>query len=360
MSKADGNVAFKCTYNDGGEPGFVGFDGTCSKENIRRNVEAERVWCSAAGNACRQFYDDGMHGRRPGRPCYESRIFRSWSFGPGTYHPGTGKEKPVAVKYARKGKVALLTTRHPEHNSEDRRLVFGAYRIERIRKKKNGEVFLQGDPDHALRLSEEAAVSLPFWEFNRLPKSRVPDWRSGLVRYVSDRDVTNFLHALEPYLKKARDRKALASLLECCGNLKPDGGRLDPNRKAWGGARKGKYGSRGESKRHLRLKRYIARHPRCLELGPGRGWQEHSFVTGDRVDVLVELNDGRECVVEVELEGQPTLVGAHQALKYRALRAGQSDTTELPFAILAAYSIPQNVVDFCRRHDVIPMQIRPR
>ena len=76
--------------------------------------------------------------------------------------------------------------------------------------------------------------------------------------------------------------------------------------------------------------------------------------------MLVKLKDGRECVVEVELEGQPTKIGAHEALKYRALRAGQSDTTELPFAVLAAYSIPQNVVDSCLRHDVAPMEIRPR
>ena len=167
-------------------------------------------------------------------------------------------------------------------------------------------------------------MSLPFWEFKTLPDSGKPDWRHGLVRYVSDREVTNFLHALRPYLNESQDRKALDSLVQCCGNLNPDGGRLDPKRKTWGGARKGKYGSGGESKRHLRLKQYIARHPSCLKLGPGRGWTEHSFVTGDRVDVLVELKDGRECVVEVELEGQPTLVGAHQALKYRPLRAGQS------------------------------------
>ena len=108
MNMADGNVAFKCTYNDGGEPGFVGFNGTCSKENIVRNVEAKRVWCSAAGNACRRFYDDGLHGRRPGHPCYESRIFKSWSFGPGTRHPGTGREEPIAIRSAREGKLPCL------------------------------------------------------------------------------------------------------------------------------------------------------------------------------------------------------------------------------------------------------------
>ena len=36
MNGHDGNVAFKCTYNDGGDRGF---GGTCSNENIRRNVK---------------------------------------------------------------------------------------------------------------------------------------------------------------------------------------------------------------------------------------------------------------------------------------------------------------------------------
>lgn len=48
MSERDGNVAFKCTYNDGGlvRDGFDGFKGRCSNENIRHNVLAGRSWCS--------------------------------------------------------------------------------------------------------------------------------------------------------------------------------------------------------------------------------------------------------------------------------------------------------------------------
>ena len=39
MNGHDGNVAFKCTYNDGRAKGFVGFIGTCSDGNILRNVQ---------------------------------------------------------------------------------------------------------------------------------------------------------------------------------------------------------------------------------------------------------------------------------------------------------------------------------
>ena len=81
MDGHDGNVAFKCTYNDGGSAGFVGFDGTCSNENIRRNVvEKPRVWCSSEDNRCSRFHDDDFRGRRPIHPCYESQIFSMHSF----------------------------------------------------------------------------------------------------------------------------------------------------------------------------------------------------------------------------------------------------------------------------------------
>ena len=82
-------------------------------------------------------------------------------------------------------------------------------------------------------------------------------------------------------------------------------------------------------------------------------------MTGDRVDVSIELANGEHCVVEVEVEGEPTLIGAHQALKYRALRAGQLDTRKPPHAFLVAYSIPKSVKKFCKRHRVAALEIEP-
>ena len=39
------------------------------------------------------------------------------------------------------------------------------------------------------------------------------------------------------------------------------------------------------------------------------------------VDVLIDFEDGGQCVDEVEVEGSSSVVGAHQALKYRAIHA---------------------------------------
>ena len=54
------------------------------------------------------------------------------------------------------------------------------------------------------------------------------------------------------------------------------------------------------------------------------------------------------------------MVGAHQALKYRALRAGQLNTTEPPHAFLVAYNIPRYVAEFCARHGVAALELGAR
>ena len=115
----DGNVAFKCTYNDGGDRGFVGFRGICSNGNIVRNVQTNRKrWRSNEEILCRRFYEGGFRVRRPTRPCLESQIFTLWGYSAGTYHAGVRAGQPIPMKHARVGKVALLTTRHPEYDSE--------------------------------------------------------------------------------------------------------------------------------------------------------------------------------------------------------------------------------------------------
>ena len=120
----------------------------------------------------------------------------------------------------------------------------------------------------------------------------------------------------------------------------------------------GKYGPGGEGERHRNLKELIARNPDMLNLGSGDATVEHRFITGDRVDVSIDLDSGKNCVVEIEVEGQEsTRIGAHQALKYRALRAAQLDTIRLPHAFLVAHSIPQPIKEFCERHGEVALEI---
>ena len=223
-------------------------------------------------------------------------------------------------------------------------------------------IWLESDAAHSIRLSKSAAFALPYWSFIKVPASDKPDWRTGLFRYVSDQEVANFLHALEPLLQDAEDRLVLDNLLDCCGNLEPildvvqiaDSGISEAENKL-------KYGPGGESERHRLLKEYVEQNPSVLKLGSGKTYPEHRFRTGDRVDVSIDLDSGEYCVVEIELEGEtPTMIGAHQALKYRALRAAELDETRLPHAFLVAYNIPTRVREFCKRHGIKCLETQPK
>lgn len=94
----------------------------------------------------------------------------------------------------------------------------------------------------------------------------------------------------------------------------------------------------GESEAHRLLKLYIAERPHLLGLSPAaRPTVEHSFMTGDRVDVLFDNHGPRRSVVEIELDGERNLeVGVHQAIKYRALAAA-ADRFELGDPTVRAY-----------------------
>lgn len=265
---------------------------------------------------------------------------------------------------AQKGKVALLTTRLPDRK-EIERIVFGVFKISGRKPDEHG-TWAIGDPECAIRLPKTAALALPYWSFKpyRHFKNGRPNWGTGLFRYASDQEVTNFLHALFPRLQSPKDRSVLERLLECCGNLAPGDIPEGLDRKIKKADLGQKYGPGGEGEQHRELKEHIARNPHVLGLGKAKRKDisvEHCFTTGDRADLSIDFINGEHCVVEVEVEGtRSTLIGAHQALKYRALRAGELDQTgKRIHAFLVAYDIPQSTREFCERHGIKALEIQP-
>jgi len=85
-------------------------------------------------------------------------------------------------------------------------------------------------------------------------------------------------------------------------NLSPEALAEEANAEATESALKEKYGPGEEGERHRLLTQLIADQTERLGLGRGEcAVVEHRFVTGDHVEVSIELANGENCVVEIEV-----------------------------------------------------------
>jgi len=182
MNKHDGNIAFKCTWND------AGFKGICSNSAYEYNISKNRVWCKKA--PCRTF--EGIPNNID-HPCYESILFSEWRFGAGWDHRIV--ERPRNIKYARSGKIALLTTLPPDRDEREREII-GFFKINRIEEGELKETVIYGDPEMSLEI--DPGVNIRFWNYYKNPNA--PDrcvWGTGLFRYLNNQMIFDFLGELK-------------------------------------------------------------------------------------------------------------------------------------------------------------------
>lgn len=112
-----------------------------------------------------------------------------------------------------------------------------------------------------------------------------------------------------------------------------------------------------EGPRHQQLKHYVACHPEAVGLVRGlQGEEEYGFISGDVCDVVLNLSEQGMVVIEIK-DGQQRgelVKGIYQAIKYRALMiAEQGQGLDFPVrALLIAYQIPDDLVDFARRFNI--------
>jgi len=356
------NLAFKCTYNDADEGVYVGFNGTCSIENIIHNIKSGRVWCSNEQCLCRQFYDNAFKGNPPEFPCYESELFNKWRFGGGTYHHGKRAGKPIRIHKVESGKIAVLTTLFPGANEKDRKII-GLFKIGRV-EQNDEQTSVCADRDHRIRLPLEEAKQLYFWDYYSVSGEK-PRWGTHLFRYLNDEAIASILTDLKSTIRDENGRMIIKDLLEKDfasfdipptppGMLRQKQARTEKI------SRIRKYGSGGEGEEHKRLKEWIAKHPEKIGIMNVRNTTiEHVFCCGDTVDILFELDDGSDIVVEIETIDP--LPGCHQAIKYRALRCAQRGiplSSEKVIAYLVAWDIPDAVAAFCQKYDIRQMSTK--
>jgi hypothetical protein len=353
------NIAIKCSYNNGGEGELVGFDGTCSEEIIKWNIEKGRVWCTQKECGCRKYYDRGFKGKRPTYPCLESELFHLWKFGAGTWHRGKRAGKPIHLSDVDVGKIAILTTRFPGDEEEDRKVI-GFFKIAKVSNQPNKETTVFAEKRFRARLPIEEAKELYFWAYyhNQVGTSHAR-WGPGLVRYLEDEIVLRILTDLKETARNEQVRRMIAELVsnDFKGvTLKPASGPRAT--KSHGRtdriARIRKYGPGGEGPDHKRLKEWVSKNPEAIGLtGVIHTEKEYCFPSGDRADILFRISGGKAAVVEIETTDP--FPGAHQALKYKILRCAERNlalNSPQVRALLVAWHIPEQVKKFCDRYGI--------
>ena len=353
------HFAVKCNYNNGGEDDLVGFAGTCTEEIIKGNVTT-RVWCSDDSCECKKYYKLGFKGNKPIRPCMESTLFRDWVFGAGWFHNGSKAGEPKRANIT-KGGIALLTTRFPEEIENERKIV-GLYKISNVTNNKNEETRFYADTKLKLRLPLEESRQLYLWDYYTI-NSKLPKWGTGLIRYLNNAQVKKILEDLSETVQSNSHREILNNLLTDFHDVDSSsvrGLRKTNIDRTISVLLKRKYGPGGEGENHKRLKKWVAEHPQSINLNDIKNHEiEYPFCSGDVVDLLFERKNGFDVVVEIETE--IPLPGAHQAIKYRALRCAEKClelSSNKVKAVLVAWKIPEEVKRFCMKYNIETFEIK--
>lgn len=197
------NVAFKCNYCDGGgESGAVGFNGICSLEVMRHNVE-HRTWCSSDDCFCKQYLNGKIDRTKlyskflEGEDifgCYESIMLQKWVAKAGIYQNGEKKGKPMRLLKAKEGKLAVLSTRKPQ-DPESERFVFAVFLIGNVTVgNEKQESRVEADSQWKITLNAQEASKMLFWNYyanENAPEKLV--FGSHLHRYLSDEQAIQIL-----------------------------------------------------------------------------------------------------------------------------------------------------------------------
>lgn len=213
------NIAFKCNYCDGGRSDEqVGFNGVCSDEMIRNNIELEkRTWCSSddcecgdylIGNSTRSELDN-IHSDG-GYVCYESQMLRDWRALAGIVQRGERAGQPMKLNKVQNNSLCVLTTRIPNSTEKDR-FIFGVFLVDETYEGDNSEEgYVSTKSKYRIKLSPEQAKRMLFWDYHENDNQpEVAVWSSGLHRYFEDEQAIQILRDIVS-LKRRTDEEELS------------------------------------------------------------------------------------------------------------------------------------------------------
>ena len=221
----DSNVAFKCTFcNGGSSSSSIGFRGPCSSELRQVNVK-NRAWCGSKWCRCRKLlageidqkeFDEKLSSTiKEEFLCYESKMLIEWVCYAGMEEK-TGL--PMALNKAQVGSLAVLTTRPVIDGYEvpqEKTQIFGVFLIAKHNDNSSIGGSVSAHPKYRIELTPEESKKILFWKYHKnFENPTKAFWGTGLHRYLSDMECCQILSDIADVITDA-DKKALAvELLE--------------------------------------------------------------------------------------------------------------------------------------------------
>lgn len=201
--KEDGNIAFKCNWND------MHYKKPCSKKAYEFNLEEGRAWCSSLECKCREYKNEITI---EDHPCYESIALKEMYFGAGWDHTKE-RNQPRHIYSVRQGRMAILTTRLPGTEEKDR-LIIGCLYINNVKDDPGAETKIYGDKEKSIEI-DYSNIKVRFWDYYKNAGDEdLILWASGLFRYIKDETVLNILKGIgEKYKNNGKDTKKIVSLI---------------------------------------------------------------------------------------------------------------------------------------------------
>lgn len=217
--RAEGNIAFKCNYCDGGKNDEqIGYVGVCSKQNIKENIEIKnRSWCSNVDCGCKKFLDGKLPYEQIVRPCYESAMFTDWKAEAGTNtKDGERKGKCRKLQKNVKNGLCILTTVLP-NTVEEERIILGVFIVNVFEEGDEdcAEGFVQCTSKYKIKLSLAESKKMLFWNYYFNPNSPTKAHiGTGLFRYIDDYQSAQILRDIVEIKKDTPDSTLAKELLE--------------------------------------------------------------------------------------------------------------------------------------------------
>ena len=178
--KHDGNIAFKCTWND------EKYTAPCSEAAYNSNLVEGRSWCSNKLSKCRTYTGEVTLDNNP---CYESIALKEMYFSAGWDVSGeVGKYRKIHP--AKANRLAILTTRRPYTDEKDRMIV-GILYIDQIIDDTETKIF--GDKGKSIAI-DYSEIHLRFWDYYKNPNAEDSIfWGTGMFKYLSNDTVLTML-----------------------------------------------------------------------------------------------------------------------------------------------------------------------